>query len=93
MALDILEQQRWRLFTSNEIGDRRSFEIGIDFRGDALEFAEQLDLLQPSIEIARVGSARSLLALGFCGLRLARGPYGDAHVHIRLRFCCVSTQV
>ncbi len=93
MALDILEQQRWRLLTGNEIGDRRSFEIGIDFRGDALELAERFDLLQPSIEVARIRAARNLLAFGFRGVRFARGSYADAHVHIRLRFCCRSTEV
>src|SRR5262249_5856171 len=61
-------------------------EIGIDFRRDALELTERLDLFQPSVEIARVGAARNRFGLGFLALWLALGrAHRDAHVHGRLR--------
>jgi hypothetical protein len=93
MALDVLEQQRGRFLAADEVSDRRSFEIGIDFRGDALEFAERLRLLEPGIEIAGVGSARNLLCLSFRRLRFTGRAHGDAHVHIRLPLSCRSTEV
>src|SRR5215472_11247334 len=85
MALDVLEQERGRLLAADEIGDRCRFEIRIDFRGDALELTERLDLFQPSVEFAGVGAASNRFGLGFLALWLGAGrAHRDAHVHGRL---------
>src|SRR5262249_20758559 len=85
VTLDVLEQERGRLLAADKVSDRCRLEIGIHFRGDALELAERLDLFQPSIEIARVGAARDRFGLGFLALWLAAGrAHRDAHVHGRL---------
>jgi hypothetical protein len=41
-------------------GHKALYKIGIDFGGDALELTQHLDLLQPQIEVARVGTLRNL---------------------------------
>ena len=77
------------LLAADQIGDRRGFEIGIDFGGDALELAQRLDLLQPGIEIARVGAADDLLGTRrLCRLSFVAGRAdSDAHVHGSLPSC------
>src|SRR5262249_14164504 len=80
MTLDVLEQERGRFAAADEVGDGRSFEIGIDFRGDALELAQCVDLFQPGVEIAGIGGAgpdRSRLR----GLSVLARTDRDAHVH------------
>ena len=82
MTFDVLEQERGRLLAADEVSDRCRLEIGIDFRGDALELPERLDLFQPSVEIAGVGAASDRLGLGFLALWLGAGrAHRDAHVH------------
>src|SRR5262249_12424014 len=83
MTLDILEQERRAALAAHKIGDGRRLQIGIDLRRDALELAERLDLFQPGVEIAAVGTARRAL-----DVRLAAGTAStctdrDAHVHAR----------
>src|SRR5262249_39515193 len=74
----------------DQIGDRRSFEIGIDFRGDALELAERLDLLQPGVEIARVGATDGRLGFGPRTFpSTARRADRDAHIHAPSPLCCL----
>src|SRR5262249_1087489 len=91
MTLDVLEQKRGRLLAADEIRDRCRFEIGIDFRGDALEFTERLDLLQPSIEVARVGAASDPFGSWFRALWFAFGrATRDAHVQTRPPSCSVA---
>ncbi len=93
MALDVLEQERRAFLAADQIGDGRRFEIGIDFCGDALELAQCLDLLQPGVEIAAIGSSRSRSGFGFLGFLMARGGTNfDAHVHVRLPSCCLPIQ-
>ena len=80
------------LLAADEIGDRRRFEIGVDLRGDALELAQRLDLLQPGIEIARVGAAHDLLDGRLCGLSFVAGRAdSDAHVHGSLPCCSMQS--
>src|SRR6516164_1018265 len=84
MTLDILEQERRAALAAHKIGDGRRLQIGIDLRGDALELAKRLDLFQPGVEIAAVGTARRALDVR----RLAAGTASrctdrDAHVHAR----------
>ena len=68
VAFDVLEQQRGRFLRTDQIGDGGGFEIGIDLGGDALQFAERFDLLQPDVEIAGVGAVRLGRVEGFCVL-------------------------
>ena len=70
MALDVLEQQRRALLAADQIGDGGGFEIGIDLGGDPFELAHRLDLGQPFVEVAAVGTARELRGLGFAPHRL-----------------------
>jgi hypothetical protein len=87
MAFDVLEQQRRAALAAHQIGDGRRFEVGIDFGRDALELAERLDLFQPGIEVARIGTAGTLSAFGFRGLSFVPGRANpDVHVHVRLPF-------
>src|SRR5262249_45109967 len=68
------------------------FEVGIDFRGDALELAQGLDFLQPGVEIARIRGAGHGFWFGFAELlALAARADRDTHVHIRLPSCSVSS--
>src|SRR5262249_42097000 len=79
MAFDVLEQQRGRFAAADQIGDGRGLEVGIDLRGDALELAERLDLLEPEIEIAGIGGTRYFF--GFGPVRLIVRTDRDTHVH------------
>ena len=82
MALDVLEQQGRRPLAADEVGDGRRLEVGIDLGGDALELSQRLDLLQPGVEIARVGAAGGRASLGFLELLIATARTDrDAHVH------------
>src|SRR5258708_4184914 len=70
--------------------DRRRLEVGIALRGDALELAQRLDLLQPGVEIARVGAAGGCSGLGRRRAPVAvNGADLDAHVHLSLPYCSV----
>ena len=92
MALDVLEQQRGAALATDEIGDRRRFEIRVYFRGDTLELAQRLHLFQPGIEIARVGAAHDLLDGRLCGLSFVAGRAdSDAHVHGSLPCCSMQS--
>ena len=81
MPLDVLEQQHRAFFERDEIGDGRGFEIGIDLGGDALELAHRLDLLQPEIEIARIGAGGGFARRGGFGFLVAAARADrDAHL-------------
>ena len=58
----------------------------LDLRADALELAERLDLLQPGIEVARVGAASDSPRFGLRALLPTAGrAHRDAHFHTGLR--------
>src|SRR5437870_5403060 len=89
MTLDVLEQERRRLLAADEIRDGRSFEIRVDFGGDAFKLAEHLDLFEPGIEVAGIfGGAARWSRLGGRGLIASVRVDGHAHVHVRLPSIC-----
>ncbi len=91
MALDVLEQERGRLLAADEIGDGRGFKVGIDLGGDALELTQRLDLLQPGVEVARIGAARKRPRRGRLGRTIAaRAVHLDARLHGRFSVCLVA---
>jgi len=88
MTFDVLEQERGRLLAADEVSDRCRLEIGIDFRGDALELPKRLDLFEPSVEIAGVGAASNRFDLGFLALTVTL-----MSMDVSTLFCCRLSEV